>query len=40
MFPGGHFYLSEVGRALVDEIVRDLCPAETPQAPRLAGAAI
>ena len=21
MFPGGHFYLSEVGRALVDEIV-------------------
>jgi surfactin synthase thioesterase subunit len=40
MFPGGHFYLSEVGRALVDEIVRDLCPAETLQAPRLAGAAI
>jgi medium-chain acyl-[acyl-carrier-protein] hydrolase len=40
MYPGGHFYLSEVGRALVDEIVRDLCPAETLQAPRLAGAAI
>jgi surfactin synthase thioesterase subunit len=40
MFPGGHFYLSEVGRAFVDEIVRELCSAETLQAPRLAGAAI
>jgi medium-chain acyl-[acyl-carrier-protein] hydrolase len=40
MFPGGHFYLSGAGEALIGEIVKDLRrPASLP-APRLAGAAI
>lgn len=40
MFPGGHFYMSDIGQLLADEIVRDLCLPEALQAPRFAGAAI
>jgi medium-chain acyl-[acyl-carrier-protein] hydrolase len=40
MFPGGHFYLSDAGEALVDEIVKEVRRPETLLAPRPAGAAI
>jgi medium-chain acyl-[acyl-carrier-protein] hydrolase len=40
MFPGGHFYLSGAGEALVDEIVRELRHPAAVLAPRPSGAAI
>ncbi len=39
MFPGGHFYLSEAGGALIGEIVKELRGPASLLAPRLAGAA-